>query len=49
VHEDLGAYSYAFSVDDNYGNVQVDQASGFTVAVGGSNGIVDQTPFKTGE
>ena len=29
VHQYLGAYSYAFSVDDNYGNVQVDQASGF--------------------
>jgi hypothetical protein len=49
VHDYLGAYSYAFSVDDQYGNVLVGNATGFQVAVGGPEGIVDQTPFKTGE
>jgi hypothetical protein len=49
VHQYLGAFSYAFSVDDSYGNVQVDQSTGFQVAVGGSNGIPNTTPFKNGE
>jgi hypothetical protein len=49
VHQYLGAFSYAFSVDDSYGNVQVDQSSGFQVAIGGSNGIPNTTPFKNGE
>jgi hypothetical protein len=49
VHEYLGAFSYAFSVDDSYGNVQVDQSTGFQVAIGGSNGIPNTTPFKNGE
>jgi hypothetical protein len=49
VHDYLGAYSYAFSVDDQYGNVLVGNATGFQVAVGGPEGIVEQTPFKTGE
>jgi hypothetical protein len=49
VHDYLGAYSYAFSVDDQYGNVLVDNATGFQVAVGGPEGIPILTPFKTGE
>jgi hypothetical protein len=49
VHQYLGAYSYAFSVDDSYGNVQVDQSTGIQVAIGGSNGIPNTTPWKNGE
>ncbi len=49
VHQYLGAYSYAFSVDDSYGNVQVDDSTGFRVAIGGSNGIPNTTPFQNGE
>jgi hypothetical protein len=47
VHKYLGAYSYAFSVDDRFGNVMVDNATGFTVAVGGSKGINDKSPYGT--
>jgi hypothetical protein len=49
VHQYLGAYSYAFSVDDSYGNVQVDNSSGINIAIGGSNGIPNTTPFQNGE
>jgi hypothetical protein len=45
VHKYLGAYSYAFSVDDRFGNVMVDDATGFTIAVGGPDGISDKKPF----
>ncbi len=47
VHKYLGAYSYAFSVNDRYGNVMVDDATGFTVAVGGPTGINDKNPYGT--
>lgn len=47
VHDYLGAYSYAFSVDDRYGNVMVDDATGFTIAVGGPDGINDTNPYGT--
>jgi hypothetical protein len=47
VHKYLGAYSYAFSVDDHFGNIMVDDATGFTIAVGGPTGINDTNPYGT--
>jgi hypothetical protein len=49
VHSNLGAFSYAFSVDDQYGNVQVDDSTGFQVAIGGGEGIPNKTPWQNGE
>jgi hypothetical protein len=50
IHKDIGkVYAYAFSVDDEYGNVQVDNSSQIQIAVGGSTGIALTKPFVNGE
>jgi hypothetical protein len=40
-------YAYAFSVDDNYGNVQIGGSSGMEVTVGGANGLTDPKPYRS--
>ena len=52
VHEYIGkVYAYAFSVDDEYGNVQVDNASDVQIAIGGPGvpGNFLAKPFVNGE
>ena len=40
-------YAYAFSVDDGVGNLQVDGATGFYLAVGNANGLPNTNPLGT--
>ena len=50
VHKSIGrVYAYAFSVDDEYGDVQVDNSSQLQIAIGGKNGIALDQPFVNGE
>ena len=48
VHSYLQAYEYAFSVDDRYGNIEVPDATGFTISIGGPNGIPPAQQFPYG-
>ena len=41
-------FAYAFSVDDNYGNVLINGSSGMEVAVGGATGLTDPSPYVSG-
>ncbi len=38
--------SYAFSIDDDVGNMQVANATGMIIAVGGTNGLENQDPYN---
>jgi hypothetical protein len=51
VHKDLGLFSYAFSVDDEFGNTQVFETNQLQVGVAGpgENGAFLQRPYKKGE
>lgn len=50
VHKHLPGkiYAYAFSVDDDYGNILIPGAESLVVAIGGSKGLPNQSAFQPG-
>jgi hypothetical protein len=39
--------AYSFSVDDGIGNIMVNNAFGFEISVGGSNGLTNPDHYPT--
>ena len=39
-------FAYAYSVDDQYGNVLIPGSSNLLVTVGGPNGLADTSPYQ---